>query len=482
MSQADQQKQVWDQLWQADVSYNWDPLSQSIYKKIRESLPEPDTKLVLEAGSGTGKISLRLAEDGADVTLVDYSEPAIVNSQRAFQKSGQSGRFLVADIRDIRLPDNSIDLVWNAGVLEHFTREEKITILQEMARLTKPDGTVLIFTPSARCLPYLAGKYAAEQQGIWMYGVEEPVWSLQEEFTASGITLIEETHIGFSNSLDFLDFIGGSHAVKSWLSQWYASLSDQEREAHAGYLLVSVGRVGAVQPEAPPLSPEVINSSPALSIDRLMQAQLILSSYHSELPNSHYLNAYREAEATYWFPLLRWLDALIKPGVTHLLDVGTAYGTLLLYGVLAGAKGYGLDMTDQYWSHQLERDYGIGWSRCNIESDPIPGTELYDLILFTEILEHMNYNPIPVFQKFHERLREGGSLLISTPWKRHFAPKTVYSDLAELPYYQPGDGFIDAEFKYYTADELLALAEQTGYRTQSLELFNGHLLAWLTKV
>ena len=480
MNQAEKQKQVWDQLWESEVSYDWDPLSQSIYETIRQIIPDPDDRQILEAGSGTGKISLRLAEDGADVTLVDYSEPAIVNSQRAFQSREQSGRFIVSDIRKIRLPDNSIDLVWNAGVLEHFTRDEKITILKEMARLTKPDGTVLVFTPSARCLPYLAGKYAAEQQGTWMYGVEDPVWSLSEEFAASGITLIEENHIGFANSLDFLDFIGGSQSVKIWLSQWYASLPADEREAHAGYLLVSKGRVEQQQATLPSSS-DVSESPVPPSLDRLSQAQLILSSYHAQLPNSHYLTAYREAESSYWFPLLRWLDALIKPGVTRLLDVGAAYGTLLLYGALAGAKGFGVDMTDQYWTPQLERDCGIGWAQCNIESEELPGSDLYDLILFTEILEHMNYNPIPVFKKFHARLHEGGSVLVSTPWKRHFAPHTAYSDLAELPYFQPGNGFIDAEFKYYTADELLALAELTGFKTQSLELFNGHLLAWFIK-
>ncbi|MFS0722836.1 methyltransferase domain-containing protein [Paenibacillus sp. 1P07SE] len=482
MNQAEQQKKVWDQLWTAEVSYEWDPLSESIYRKIREHLPDPASSRVLEAGSGTGKISLRLAEDEADVTLVDYSEAAIVNSQRAFQQRLQAGRFIVSDIRNIRLPDGELDLVWNAGVLEHFTREDKIAILEEMARLTKPDGTILVFTPSARCLPYLAGKYAAEQQGIWMYGVEEPVWSLNEEFAASGITLVGETHIGFANSLDFLDFIGGSQSVKTWLSQWYDSLDDEHRAPFAGYLLVSEGRIGHRREVPPQASPQASAHPAAAAPERLAQAQLILSSYHAQRPSSHYLSAYREAEATYWFPLLRWVDALIEPGRTQLLDVGAAYGTLLVYGTLAGARCFGLDMTDRFWSPQLERDYGIGWSLCNIESDAIPGIDTFDLILFTEVLEHMNYNPIPVFHKLHARLRSGGSLLVSTPWKQHFAPSHEYADLLAMPCYQPGDGFIDAEIKYYTADELLRLAEHTGFRVQSLELFNGHLLAWFIRL
>ncbi|MGG4350857.1 class I SAM-dependent methyltransferase [Paenibacillus lautus] len=111
----------------------------------------------------------------------------------------------------------------------------------------------------------------------------------------------------------------------------------------------------------------------------------------------------------------------------------------------------------------------------------MPGNERYDVVLFTEVLEHMNYNPIPVFRKIHERLMPGGSLLISTPWKRYFAPAHSDPDLFHMPYYQTGDGFIDAEKKYYSIDELYVLSEATDFHVKSLELCNGYLLAWFLK-
>ncbi|MBP1990856.1 class I SAM-dependent methyltransferase [Paenibacillus eucommiae] len=240
---TDQQKDVWDRLWSGGVSYAWDPLSDALLKSIQTVAENVKGKKLLEAGSGTGKISLHLARLGADVTLVDYSENALVNSRGAFLQAGCEANFHLADIRQIPVPDNEYDLTWNAGVLEHFTFEEKVSILKEMARITKPEGTVLVYTPYAKCLPYQIGKAYAEKQGTWMYGVEEPVLSLKKEFKKSKITLVKETHLGFLNSLDFLDFLPGSGAMKQWMHNWYEGLSAEEQSHFPGYLLVSVGRL-----------------------------------------------------------------------------------------------------------------------------------------------------------------------------------------------------------------------------------------------
>ena len=71
-----QQKEVWDALWSRQVSYAWDPLSQTVYEFLTPYVLSLQGTKILEAGSGTGKISLRLAEGGAAVTLVDYSSQA----------------------------------------------------------------------------------------------------------------------------------------------------------------------------------------------------------------------------------------------------------------------------------------------------------------------------------------------------------------------------------------------------------------------
>ncbi|MDF2721262.1 MAG: Methyltransferase type 11 [Paenibacillus sp.] len=464
---TDAQKAVWDRIWSADVSYQWDSLSQTVYEAIRRQFGTAVGKRIAEIGSGTGKISLRLSADGAEVTLVDYSDQAIANSRRAFRQAGQTGQFIHADARKLKeLPDDCFDLTWNAGVLEHFTYDDQVTVLREMARVTKPGGMVLVLNPCASCLPYRIGKAFAENNGFWPYGVEVPIATLQQQFADSGIGQLEETNVGFGDGLAFLDFIPGMQSLKLWMNTWYSQLPESEKTLFAGYLLASRGTVGK-QPEQ------------RAGLERLHQAQEILSGYHQKRASSHYLAAYREAEASYWLPLLSTLDTLLAGGGKKVLDVGAAYGTLLLYSALAGAEGTGIDQMDSYWSPELERDYGIGWHRCNIEAEAIPGTDMYDVIVFTEVLEHMNYNPLPVLRKFRDRLAPQGSLLLSTPWKRAFAPHHAAPDVLEMPYCREGATFIDAEIKYYTIDELFVMAAATGFKVESLDLYNGHLLVHL---
>lgn len=229
MLKSEQQKQIWDRLWSHEVSYDWDSLSQTIYEKIVQITGEVQGKEIVEAGSGTGKISLRLAAERAKVTLVDYSQNALENSRSAFHQTNLPATFILSDIQNMLLPDQHFDLTWNAGVLEHFEEDERVVILKEMRRVTKPDGIVVVLTPYALCLPYRAGKEAGEELETWMYGTEYPITSLQDEFERSGLTLIEEHSIGFLNSLDFLDFIENSASVKQWLTAWYHSLDEQEQ-------------------------------------------------------------------------------------------------------------------------------------------------------------------------------------------------------------------------------------------------------------
>lgn len=131
----------------------------------------------------------------------------------------------------------------NAGVLEHFHQDEQVTILKEMARITKPDGKIVVLTPNSKCMPYLVGKATAERVGTWMYGEEYPIESMREAFRLSGMTVLEETHTGFLESLDFLDFIDNSTATKEEIRLWYEALEPHLKKNFPGYLVVTVGQI-----------------------------------------------------------------------------------------------------------------------------------------------------------------------------------------------------------------------------------------------
>lgn len=234
------QKDIWDCIWSKGIEFTWDDLSEEIYQCLLKETKGFEEKIFIEAGSGTGRISLRMATKGASIVLVDYSERALKNAQDLFLKSNQKGEFILADIMNMPLNNQTADITWNAGVLEHFTFSEQVKALEEMKRVTKTEGVIISLNPNAGCLPYRMGKYIAEQTGKWPYGIENPVSSLALAAEKAGLNVLREYSIGFVNALDFLLFVPGGQYLQYETTNFYHKLSTEEQKLFPGYLLVSV--------------------------------------------------------------------------------------------------------------------------------------------------------------------------------------------------------------------------------------------------
>jgi 2-polyprenyl-3-methyl-5-hydroxy-6-metoxy-1,4-benzoquinol methylase len=76
---------VWLQLW-SKTRYNaiplWDELSELVYFLLRLFISTLRNKVIIEAGSATGRISLRLAKHGGRIILLDISRNAIMYSKK----------------------------------------------------------------------------------------------------------------------------------------------------------------------------------------------------------------------------------------------------------------------------------------------------------------------------------------------------------------------------------------------------------------
>ena len=103
-------------------------------------------KKVLDLGCGCGYGSDLMAEAGASEVLgVDSSPEAIAYAQARYQKPKLS--FQIADATDTKLPEKSFDVVVCFELIEHLAAQEKL--LDEIARLLKPEGLLFISTPEA---------------------------------------------------------------------------------------------------------------------------------------------------------------------------------------------------------------------------------------------------------------------------------------------------------------------------------------------
>ena len=96
----------------------------------------------LDLCCGTGDIAFALAEQGADVTGLDFSEKMLEVAVHRLEKSNcKRLKFIQGDAQSLPFPDNSFDAVTVGYGLRNLSNLE--TGLREMARVVKPGGRIV---------------------------------------------------------------------------------------------------------------------------------------------------------------------------------------------------------------------------------------------------------------------------------------------------------------------------------------------------
>lgn len=234
-------KEVWQELWRRNKNkkITLGRMPAAILVELAEKCGDLRGKKVMEAGCGSGIISAEIASRGADVFLLDISEDALQIARNYFEQKNLRASFILGDIFELPFDSCSFDIVWNAGVLEHFENERRLKAVQGIANLIKPKGVFISFNPSDKAFFYKIGKKAAEWKGKWPYGPEFPVRSLRGECEAAGLTVLEEYHICFKDNLSYLFYV--SKILKSIVKIMLLPFPDDFlKKKFGGYLLVTV--------------------------------------------------------------------------------------------------------------------------------------------------------------------------------------------------------------------------------------------------
>lgn len=111
---------------------------QFVHEHIVNHLPDNQSAKILEVGCGGARNALYLSRQGFDVTCSDFAPEGIRLAQTNFNAVGAKGTFLLDDLMNSKIPDNSFDCVMSFGLLEHF--EELSPVIRKLTRMVRPGG------------------------------------------------------------------------------------------------------------------------------------------------------------------------------------------------------------------------------------------------------------------------------------------------------------------------------------------------------
>jgi SAM-dependent methyltransferase len=182
---AESTREHWDRFWIEheaidDVYTNEDRLLNELRKL------DPEGRLVMEVGAGSGRDSLELRRAGARVIVLDYSRPSLETVRRLSERTGLDLLFVCGDGLNLPFPDGSIDIVFHQGLLEHFRDPQPL--LEENARVVKPGGHLLVDVPQTFHI-YTVLKKSLIAIGKWFAGWETQftVGQLERAFTRADL-------------------------------------------------------------------------------------------------------------------------------------------------------------------------------------------------------------------------------------------------------------------------------------------------------
>jgi ubiquinone/menaquinone biosynthesis C-methylase UbiE len=121
--------------------------------RLRKKLLSKATGKILDVACGTG-LNIPWFPAGSDITAVDLSPKMLDIARASATKHGRNVNFTVMDAENLEYADGSFDTV--VSTLSTCTFPDPVQALQEMKRVCRPNGLILLLEHGHSSLPWLA--------------------------------------------------------------------------------------------------------------------------------------------------------------------------------------------------------------------------------------------------------------------------------------------------------------------------------------
>lgn len=202
-------------IWEKHIeNIQWDSLRKSVdnpaafqveLKVLIDKYIEEGKRRIIEVGCETGVSSLILS-DKFDKTLLDLNPKAIEWSEKLFDVYGKEGHFIVADMFRMPFEDGRFDIVFNAGVIEHFKRKELEKAFKEYGRILAEDGVMIIGFPNQFSIPYKTAQWVRMLFGKWIFPYEYSYYDLKNTLASAGLKLEDRKILAKHSIYSWWDF------------------------------------------------------------------------------------------------------------------------------------------------------------------------------------------------------------------------------------------------------------------------------------
>jgi len=175
------------------------------FVKVVDELLAPGS-CILEAGCGAGWQSLALARlKKYRISLMDFSQEALKYAKTIFECENLEAEFILEDA--FEPGEAKYDLVFNAGVLEHYTFDKQVAFLKGMASRSRK--YVMVLVPNRLCHLCWFWRIQKSAEGDWPFGKEVPLTDLSAVFNAAGLHFLGQMFMGESWTEEFISGLAG---------------------------------------------------------------------------------------------------------------------------------------------------------------------------------------------------------------------------------------------------------------------------------
>lgn len=210
-------EQEWDRIYKNQGEVQFDILP--TVKVATDIFRKNDSKSIMDLGCGTGRHSIYLAQQGFMVYATDISATGLeITKSKAKRLNLSNIEVKQHDMRDISFDNNSFDgilCVWTTG---HGILDDSRKTINEIHRVLKPNGVVVIDYVSTYDENYGKGKEIEKDTFINNVEGEENIphhyFTIEElKGLYSNFSRVEITPVDYH----FFDSYGGKHTIKAFV-------------------------------------------------------------------------------------------------------------------------------------------------------------------------------------------------------------------------------------------------------------------------